>query len=334
MKHIKKQRTIKQKALITLTILILTAVGLTIGIGDYFVNYALVPQTGGDDRNVELTLQTDDELETIHTARQKHVIKRDEWLESVQADQEEVHIQSDDGLTLTGHIFTQPKPTNDWIVIVHGYQSTEEEALLVAPHFYNEEYNILSIHQRAHGNSEGEYITMGAKESDDLLNWTQWLIETYPESDIVWHGTSMGAATVMMASPKAPKQVYAIIEDCGYTTAWDIFSSELKLRFNLPSFPVLNMANIVAQARADVNFRQASSIDAVRQSSVPMLFIHGTADDFVPEWMVYDLYDAKEAGLKELYTVPQAGHTEAKFKDGSSYYQTVDQFIQNARQER
>ena len=86
MKHIKKQRTIKQKALITLTILILTAVGLTIGIGDYFVNYALVPQSGGDDRNVELTLQTDDELETIHTARQKHVIKRDEWLESVQAD--------------------------------------------------------------------------------------------------------------------------------------------------------------------------------------------------------------------------------------------------------
>ncbi|MGX7348830.1 alpha/beta hydrolase [Dolosicoccus paucivorans] len=334
MKENKSQLTFKKKALITLTILILTTVGLTIGIGNYFVNYALVPQSGGDDRQVDLSLQTGDELEAIHAARQKHVIKRDEWLESVKADQEEIQIESNDGLTLTGHIFTQPKPTNDWVIIVHGYQSTEEEALLVAPHFYSKEYNILSIQQRAHGKSEGEYITMGAKESEDLLNWTQWLIEKEPESDIVWHGTSMGAATVMMAAPQAPEQVYAIIEDCGYTTAWDIFSSELKLRFNLPSFPVLNMANIVAKARADVNFRQASSIEAVRQSSVPMLFIHGTADDFVPEWMVYDLYDAKEVGLKELYTVPQAGHTEAKFKDGSNYYEKIDQFIEQARQER
>ena len=312
---------------------VVAMMGVSTGVGNYFVNYALVPQQGGNERQVDVGLQTSQEMERIQAHRQQHIVQRDKWLKSVARIQQPVQIQSNDGLTLSGHLFEQLEATNQWIIIVHGYQSTEEEGLLIAPHFYEKGYNILSIQQRAHQQSEGQFITMGVKEKEDLLSWTRWLVDYDPASEIIWHGTSMGAATVMMAAPDAPTQVYGIIEDCGYTTAWDIFSSELQARFKLPSFPILNLSNMVAKVRADVDFKKASAIDGVRRTAIPILFIHGAADDFVPEWMARELYNAKTNGMKELYIVPQAGHAEAKFKDGSQYYDRIDQFITKARKE-
>ena len=115
---------------------------------------------------------------------------------------------------------------------------------------------------RATGESEGEYIGMGWLDKDDLKCWIDLIIKQNNNSNIILHGSSMGAATVLMASgDELSSNVKAIIEDSGYTSVWDIFASEAKARFNLPAFPVLNMFEIVANFRAKYDIKEASALE-------------------------------------------------------------------------
>lgn len=71
----------------------------------------------------------------------------------------------------------------------------------------------------------------------------------------------MGGATVMMTAGDNLDHVIGYVEDCGYISVWDIFASELDKRFSLPTFPVLDISNMVASLKAGYNFKKASSIE-------------------------------------------------------------------------
>ena len=116
--------------------------------------------------------------------------------------------------------------------------------------YYEMGYNVLLPNNRAHGNSEGNYIGMGWLDKDDIACWVNWINKQDPNAKIILHGVSMGAATTMMASGENLNNVVGYIEDCGYTSVWDIFASELDKRFSLPTFPVLNISNGVAKLKA------------------------------------------------------------------------------------
>lgn len=125
-----------------------------------------------------------------------------------------------------------------------------------------------------------------------------------------------------------PDQVVAFIEDCGYTSVWDIFSSELKLRFGMPEFPLMYTANLFAIAKAGYSFKEASALNQVKNCKKPMLFIHGTADDFIPYEMMDILYQAKPGNNKEKITAPGAGHGEAMYLLGEEYWDDVFTFLE------
>lgn len=90
-----------------------------------------------------------------------------------------------------------------------------------------------------------------------------------------------------------------IIEDCGYTSVWDEFSLQLKDVFGLPSFPLLDVANLVCNVRAGYDFHKASSAEQLKRATVPMLFIHGDQDTFVPYSMLDQNYDACASKVKQ-----------------------------------
>lgn len=297
-------------------------------IGNYFFNYALVRADGcvaGAERNVdESTYKSDKEIEIEDNIKIQNE-KSDIWLKSV--NKEEVYIKSEDGLMLAASEFKTNKEIDKWVILVHGYTSKQSSVYDISRHYSEKGYNILTPDLRAHGESDGKYIGMGWLDRKDLLLWIDYLLGNHPDAQIVLHGVSMGAATVMMASGETlPVNVKSIVEDCGYTSVWDIFSSELKARFNLPAFPVLNAASAVANIRARYNFREASSIEQVKNSRKPMLFIHGSNDKFVPTDMVYQVYDNTNS-QKELVIVDGAGHAESRFADEELYYGSVLNFI-------
>lgn len=310
---------------------------ITIVVGNYFIDYALVPQNGGQDRDpVAEVLPSGVEAEAKDTEQIVEETKEEEdhkvegWLSETRDLTSDVEITSYDNLTLRGHTFLQNEPTNDWAVMVHGYQVDEEYMFPVAQNYYQAGYNVLTFDQRSLGDSDGDYITMGIKEKYDLISWLERLLNQYPEAEIVTHGQSMGSGTVLMASglDNFPEEVVAVISDSGYSSVWEVFESELYQRFELPAFPFLHMAGLVGIPRADINiFNEGITTEWVAQSETPTLFIHGTADDFVPSPMVHELYEAHPMEEKDKLVVEGAGHSDSKFLEPELYYDTVFSFI-------
>lgn len=297
-------------------------------IGNYFFNYALVRKNGeiaAAEMSAYSSIYEYEKKDRIDLNRKIQKEKTSSWLNSIS--KKEINIQSNDKLQLFASEFKLSNESNKWIILVHGYTSEQSSIYDIARHYSDKGYNVLTPDLRAHGLSEGKYVGMGWLDRNDLLLWIDYLLRNYRNSEIILHGVSMGAATVMMASGEnLPTNVKLIVEDCGYTSVWDIFSFELKLRFNLSTFPVLNAASFITNVRAGYSYKEASSIDQIKKSVTPILFIHGNADEFVPVNMAYKLYDNANIN-EELIIVDGAGHAESRLADEELYYGSIFSFI-------
>lgn len=230
------------------------------------------------------------------------------------------------------------RPTRRTAVIVHGYTDNAVRMLMIG-YLYNHElgYNVLLPDLHGHGLSEGNEVQMGWLDRLDVLQWTATADSLFSKNgqstEMVVHGISMGAATTMMLSGDIQQPPYerpfikCMVEDCGYTSVWDEFRSELKARFHLPAFPLLHLADIACQWQYGWGFRQASALEQVKKCTLPMLFIHGDADTFVPTWMVYPLYEAKPQP-KELWIVPGARHAVSYKENKAEYTARVKRFTE------
>ena len=214
-----------------------------------------------------------------------------------------------------------------WAVLCHGYTGQASGMAEYARRFYDAGFSLLLPDARGHGQSEGGYIGMGWPERRDIAAWVQRVTAENGAPDIVLMGVSMGAATVMMtAGEPLPPNVRAIVEDCGYTTAWEEFRYQLKKTYGLPPFPVLYTADALLRRRAGFSLREASAAAQVAHSRTPMLFIHGGKDAFVPFAMLDEVYAAARCP-KEKYVEPDAGHAESLRMAPARYWAKVFGFI-------
>ncbi len=324
---------ILRNILIAILIIIVISIVVTIGIGNYFVNYAILRTGNGGNREVknkdsiEVSSINNETEKIIEENREKEMQLASQWTNTIK--NKKVEVTAKDGITLRGIEYIKDKKIDDWVIILHGYRSNPESVTSVGMHFSEKGYNVLIPYMRATGESEGEYIGMGWLDKEDLKCWIDLIIEQNRNSNIILHGSSMGAATVLMASSdKLPNNIKAIIEDSAYTSVWNIFASEAKARFNLPAFPVLNMFEVVANYRAKYDIKEASALEQVKKSSVPILFIHGDNDDFVPEYMCEQLYESANC-KKDKLIIHGAGHTESRYKEPDTYYNKIFDFIKN-----
>ena len=189
-------------------------------------------------------------------------------------------------------------------------------------------YNILLPDLHSHGKSDGRYIQMGWRDKDDVRRWIDVAIGTFGNNtDIVITGISMGGATTMMTSgEKLPSNVKCFVEDCGYTSVWDEFQNELAASYHLPAFPLLYLTSALNKVVNGWSFGEASSLHQVRNCRLPMMFIHGENDTYVPTSMVYTLYYAKTEP-KELYISPGSVHTMSYHDNPQEYSKRVGEFV-------
>ncbi|WP_087936147.1 alpha/beta hydrolase [Massilimicrobiota sp. An80] len=315
---------LKKKWFIIVFVIFSLLISIGYGVGTYFVNYALSPSSNSDQREIdesdEVQLANDVEKQIIQN-QNKETIKGLNFSEKTKP----MIISSEDSLRLRGQ-YLDHENSHRWVILVHGYKSSNENMMSYGSEYYDNGYNVVLPDNRAHGKSDGTYIGMGWLDKDDIACWVNWVIEKDPQAQIILHGVSMGGATVMMASGDRLPQVVGYIEDCGYTSVWDIFASELDKRFSLPTFLVLDISNFIAKIKAGYDFKEASSVDQIQKANQPMLFIHGAKDDFVPLEMVYEVYDAYPT-TKELYIVEEAGHAQSKDYDVKAYWNKVFDFI-------
>lgn len=318
----KKKKKLGLKIAIGVLVLLLAVLMFA---GNYLIDFAIVRKENAKDVAPESTVTAENQ-EIIDSNIKEIQEQTDQWLQMVR--QEEAELVSEDGLKLKGDVFWTDSGSHKWLIAVHGYTGKRQDMQNVAGFYGLQGYNVLTPDMRAHGESQGTYIGMGWLDRQDILKWIQYVIDLDDQAEIVLHGISMGGATVMMASgEKLPQQVKGIVEDCGYTSVWDIFSDELSYLFHLPDFPILYVADGIAWLRAGYEFKSASALEQVAKSQVPILFIHGSEDNFVHTDMVYELYDACQAP-KELLVIQGAGHGDAYKMDPELYFHTVFSFLE------
>lgn len=251
------------------------------------------------------------------------------WFEG--QEKERITMTSHDGLKLVAYFLPAEEESNKILILMHGYRNKGmvwDFANLVK--FYHEMgYHLLVPYQRAHGESEGNYICFGVKERYDLVQWTEYMAGRFGEEcHIFLSGISMGCTTVLMAAGlKLPKQVKGLIADCGFTSPWDIFAHVLKKDFHLPKFPFLYVADYICRAKAGFHFQEYSVTESMKWNRIPVLFIHGEQDDFVPAQMSQVNYDACGAE-KEIFIVGRAAHGTCNLVEPEAYRQKVIGFME------
>ena len=237
------------------------------------------------------------------------ILAADGWVSA--HEREDLHVMSYDGKLLHA-IYLPKKDAKGTILLFHGYKSCWQiDFGLVLPYYYDTlGYSLLLVDQRAHGSSQGKYLTFGVRERLDVLSWATYMGQKLGQNaPLILGGLSMGATTVLLASAlELPPSVRGVIADCGFSSPEAIMRSVLRAHVKwLPAGPLLGLMDACTRAFAGFSIKEASTLDAVSKTKRPILFIHGTADTFVPCAMSQAAYDVC-ASEKQLILVDGARH--------------------------
>ena len=239
----------------------------------------------------------------------------------------EVSITSFDGLTLHGRLY-EYAPGAPVELLIHGYKGDGERDMSGGIfRCFALERSALVIDHRAAGKSDGSVITFGVNESRDCALWVDFLIRELGEDvKIILTGISMGAATVMiMAGYPLPKNVVGVLADCGYTSARDIIKKIMR-ELHYPADLLYPFARLGAKLFGRFDPDERSPIASMANSKLPILFIHGESDDFVPADMSVKNHAAC-VSAKKLVLIPGAGHALCYPTDSQLYLKEVREFF-------
>lgn len=212
------------------------------------------------------------------------------------------------------------QPSTKTVVIAHGYKGNRETMANYVKMFHDMGFNALVPDDRGHGESSGEYINFGWLDRLDYLKWINRVISYVGEdSDVLLFGVSMGGATVeMISGEKLPPQVKALIADCGYSSIREELTYLLKHQFHLPEYPVEPLVSGINRHFLGFSLDDVSSTDQLAKNQLPILFIHGGRDTYVPVSMAYENYRATRAP-KQLWVVKNATHAESFWYNPEAY---------------
>lgn len=257
---------------------------------------------------------------------QNSFIESQKWL--LEQDIEEIRIQGHRNVTLAGH-FVPAQNQKRIVVAFHGWRSNwKKDFALCVKSFQEQGCSVLLVEQRAHGLSGGKHIGFGILERHDCKYWTEYLTQRFGnEMSIYLYGVSMGASTVLMASSlKLPATVKGVIADCGFTTPYNMLVRSAHIILKEGEYPDVPIVNKLCNWLAGYNLKEYSTLDAMKVSKLPTLFIHGVKDRFVPYYMTLENYHMCTA-KKELLLVSGADHCRSFYTEPETYMQKIRSFF-------
>ena len=308
-----------RKMLRIVTVVLGVVAAAELGIAAYFYRRTMIRGNAKTDRTIKMAGTDWNQHMPFIQARKEAMLSENhsyEWLMSA------------DGLRLHATWFPQGE-CKKIVICFHGYTSQGmKDYLGLSGYYLKNGYSMLLVDERAHGESEGKYIGFGCLDRIDALKWINWVLRKCGEDvDILLHGTSMGGATVlMMSSLELPAQVKGIVSDCAFTSPKEVFSHVLKSMYHLPAFPVMNISNFLNKRLAGYGLDECNAAREVKKAKVPILFIHGSGDTFVPYSMCETMYENCASSKKKLI-IEGAAHAECYYKDTDAYENALTEFI-------
>ena len=217
------------------------------------------------------------------------------------------------------------------VILAHGYTWTRNGSIKYAQMFYKLGYTCLIYDQRGHGANTTDYCTMGYLEGKDLDDIIYWVQNEFPNLPIGLHGESMGGATVMMALKENPRLQF-VIEDCGYSSLYELIKYKLKQMHLIPALFIRTTDWFLKISRG-YHLKDVNPAEVVSKSKVPLLIIHGQDDDFVPAYMANVIYEARRDN-SQVVMFEKADHALSYETNPIRYEMIVKGFVEKIRKEK
>ncbi|WP_037465924.1 alpha/beta hydrolase [Shimazuella kribbensis] len=241
---------------------------------------------------------------------------------------EEIVINNKDGLKLHSYYIETNPHSKKVMILLHGYTRAYPMSMQFTDLYIKQGFNLLAIDQRAHGESEGKYTSYGYYEKYDVDSWIEWIRERLGADALIGlHGISLGGGTALEYL-HINQHAKFVIADCPYSDLGELIRYQIKYLYKAPTFIFFYTINFFVKLFARFNLSDVRPIAAVAQSDLPILFIHGNRDRFIPTYMSQKLYEAKQKGLKRLWIVEGAGHSDAYRRNREQYEEQVGSFLQ------
>ena len=240
---------------------------------------------------------------------------------------EELALEAGDGTRLRG-LWLPKKGSRVCLLLLHDYGALPQELCLAARWAARQGWSVLLPYERAHGESGGEYCSLGLLEAEDRVLWAGKAAALAPESRLLLYGSGMGGFSVLYALSRGlPETVAAVIAEGSYDSPRGILKTVMREQMRMRTFPMLQILCLYGRllwrrspGRADLR------LSLKEETKVPILFIHGKKDLRVPFRMTEEL--AKEcAGRKEVYLCEEAGHGACALAEGDTYFKKLQGFL-------
>lgn len=235
-----------------------------------------------------------------------------------------------DGLhgKLRGEVVFNEVKTDKVAIICHGHTMNRINSVKYGDAFYRKGYNLVLYDHSYFGESEGKFCTLGYYEKFDLSKVIDYAREVFgKDAFIALHGESMGAVTVL-ALLGIRSDVDLVVADCPFSDTMTYYREIFRRMFHVPSFPSVEISALLARCKYGYKFSKFAPIDAVRDSDVPICFIHGKDDKFIYPHHSVDMFNVCKNKLSELKLINGAGHARSFLADNDAYRKIISDFTE------
>lgn len=245
---------------------------------------------------------------------------------------EEYEVRSFDGFRLHTVFLPAEQPSDRYVILSHGYTINYYGSVPYALMFRDLGFHCILYDSRGHGSNERSVCTMGVSESKDLVAEIEDCYRRFGRGiRIGLHGESMGAGLQIMAlgelrkRPELPSPDF-VVNDCGYADLAGVLSGKLRSEMHLPGW-LVRPASLACRLRYGYSFTGVRPIDALPDNTVPICFIHGDSDSFIPYDHSVRMQKAT-GGYSELHLFAGAEHAGSMRADRQAYRRIVREFLE------
>ncbi len=249
------------------------------------------------------------------------------WLS--ERESEEIEIQSEDGFLLHALLIPHVTPRAT-VICFHGWNSSWElDFLPILPFLYAQRMQLLLVDERAQGDSEGRWMTLGVREREDVPLWAEYAAGRFGrQHPIFLYGMSMGASAVLAASAQRMEaDVRGVVADCAFDSPCETAARLWRERTPLPANLSMWLLDCFARLFADFSLRGHDTVRELARAAYPVLFIHGAADTLVPAYVSRRAYEAC-GSEKRLVVIDGAEHCMSCLTDREQYEAALLAFLQ------
>lgn len=210
------------------------------------------------------------------------------------------------------------------VLLLHSVRADRRAMLSRAELLRSHGFSALLIDLQAHGETPGEAITFGKRESEDVTAALAWLRRKSPERGIGVVGCSLGGASLLLGPQ--PAGVDAVVLEAVYPRLSGAVQNRLRLRFGSLSGALAPLLLVQLRPRLGIGPDELEPIRSIGRLGAPVLVVAGSLDRHTMFEESQELFDAASEP-KQLWVVDGALHQDFLEFDPVGYRAHVVSFL-------